>query len=159
MIVLQCYRCLVTSMPWNPGHLASRGWSCWDCKSMSHVRILSKGMDGSNWFWHVCFFRPILLCLVRKLFLYFPLELCLNFWLKISPRLIDRRTCYQLRSTEMDARNVINWTVVGQLSWQYLRRSTASLSQWSSSSVYSTIPSRGRSATADTCQNGLTAGY
>ena len=30
MIVLQCYRCLVTSMPWNPGHLASRGWSCRD---------------------------------------------------------------------------------------------------------------------------------
>jgi len=30
MIVLQCCRSLVTSMPWNPGHLASRGSSCWD---------------------------------------------------------------------------------------------------------------------------------
>ena len=39
--------------------------------------------------------------------------------------------------------SMINWTVVGQLSWQYRRRSTASLSQWSSSSVYSTISSCG----------------
>ena len=45
----------------------------------------------------------------------------------------------------MDDSGVINWTVVGrtELSWQYLRRSTASLSPWSSCSVYSTIPSRG----------------
>ena len=42
--------------------------------------------------------------------------------------------------------SVINWTVVGQLSWQHLRAPTlnsCSLSQWSSSSVNSTIPSRG----------------
>ena len=46
----------------------------------------------------------------------------------------------------MDARSVINWAVVGQLSCQYLRAPTldrCSLSQQSSSSVYSTIPSRG----------------
>ena len=55
-------------------------------------------------------------------------------------------TCYQLSSSKLDAQSVINWTVVGQLSWQYLRAPTldrSSLSQWSSSSVYSTIPSRG----------------
>ena len=46
----------------------------------------------------------------------------------------------------MDAQRVINWTIVGQLSWQYVRAPTldrCSLSQWSSSSVYSTIQSRG----------------
>ena len=35
---------------------------------------------------------------------------------KISPRHIDRRTCYQLSWRKVDAQNVINWTVVGQLS-------------------------------------------
>jgi len=32
--ILQCYRCscLVTSMPRNPKHSASRGWSCWDAE-------------------------------------------------------------------------------------------------------------------------------
>ena len=46
----------------------------------------------------------------------------------------------------MDAQSVINWTVVDQLSWQYLRAPTldrCSLSRRSSSSVYSTILSRG----------------
>jgi len=33
-------------------------------------------------------------------------------------------TCYQLSSTKVDAQSVINWTVVGQLSWQYLRAPT-----------------------------------
>ena len=46
----------------------------------------------------------------------------------------------------MDAQSVINWAVVGQLSWQYFRAPTldhCSLSRWSSSSVYSTNLSRG----------------
>jgi len=66
---------------------------------------------------------------------------------KISPRpIIDRRTCYQLSSRKVDAPRVINWAVVGQLSWQYLRAPTLdhySLSHRSSSAVYSTIVSRG----------------
>jgi len=37
-------------------------------------------------------------------------------------------TCCRLSSSKVDAQSVINWTVVGQLSWQYLRRPTASLS-------------------------------
>jgi len=48
-------------------------------------------------------------------------------------------------STKVDAQSVINWTVVGQLSWQYFRAPTldrCSLSQWSSSSVCNTVPSR-----------------
>jgi len=59
------------------------------------------------------------------------------------------KTCYQLSSRKVDARSVINWTVVGQLSWQYLRATTfdrCSLSQWSSSSVYSTMLLRGSSS-------------
>jgi len=53
--------------------------------------------------------------------------------------------CYRLSTRKVDAPSVINWTVVGQLSWQYLRAPTldpCSL-QWSPGSVYSTIPSRG----------------
>ena len=40
---------------------------------------------------------------------------------------------------------MINRTIVGQLSWKYLQRSTTGLSQWSSRSIYSMImmPSRG----------------
>ena len=34
------------------------------------------------------------------------------------------QTCYQLSWTEVDAQSVLNWTVVGQLSWQYLRAPT-----------------------------------
>jgi len=33
-------------------------------------------------------------------------------------------TCYRLSSRKVDAQSVINWTVVGQLSWQYLRAPT-----------------------------------
>ena len=43
---------------------------------------------------------------------------------KIPPRQIDRRACYQLSLTKVDPQSVINWTVVGQLSWQYLRPPT-----------------------------------
>jgi len=55
-------------------------------------------------------------------------------------------TCYQLSSKKVDAQNVINWSVVGQLSWQYLRAPTLdhySSSHRSSSAVYSTILSYG----------------
>jgi len=56
------------------------------------------------------------------------------------------KTCCQLGSTKVDAQSVINWTVIGQLSLQYLTklwRSTISLPQGSSSSVYSTISLHG----------------
>ena len=52
---------------------------------------------------------------------------------------------HQLSSTKLNAQSAINWTVVGQLSdnTSELWRSTTSLSQWSWSSVYSTIRSHG----------------
>jgi len=55
-------------------------------------------------------------------------------------------TCYQLSTRKVDAQSVINWTVVGQLSWQYLRAPALdhySLSHRSESAVYSTILSHG----------------
>jgi len=48
---------------------------------------------------------------------------------------IDHWACCWLSSRKVDAQSVINWTAVGQLSWQYLRAPTldrCSLSQWSS---------------------------
>jgi len=51
------------------------------------------------------------------------------------------KTCYQPSSTKVNAQSLINWAI-GKLIWQYLRRSTSSLSHCSSTSVYSTIPSR-----------------
>jgi len=47
----------------------------------------------------------------------------------------------QLSSIKVDGQSLLNWT--DQTSWQCLRRSTAILLQWSSSSVCSTILSRG----------------
>ena len=52
-------------------------------------------------------------------------------------------TCCQLSSTIVEAQSVRNCIVVGLLSWQHLRQSTVSSTNWSSISVYSTIPSRG----------------
>ena len=51
------------------------------------------------------------------------------------------KTCYQPSSTKVNAQSLISWAI-GKLIWQYLRRSTSSLSHCSSTSVYSTIPSR-----------------
>ena len=52
--------------------------------------------------------------------------------------------CYQLSLRKVDAQRVINWTAVGQLSWQYLRRSTAL--------VYHSDRRSGQLATAGTCK-------
>ena len=64
---------------------------------------------------------------------------CRNRW-------TNRADWWLLESRKVNAQSVINWTVVGQLIWEYLQTPTldrCSLSQWSSSSVYSTIPLRG----------------
>ena len=53
-----------------------------------------------------------------------PLELCPKLWTwKISLRKVDRRN-ETYSSTTVDTQSVINWTVVGQLSWHYLRAAT-----------------------------------
>jgi len=107
--------------------------------------ILSKRLNESCWVLAWSFLRPIPHCVMKK-FGYlqkWSTSLCtfvLNSGLeKNLLRHIDRRNLARQRQTL----SVINCTVNGQLSWQYLRRSTASLSQLSSGSVYSTIPSRG----------------
>jgi len=64
--------------------------------------------------------------------------------------------CYQLSSRKVVAQSVINWTGIGQLNWQYLRAPTldrCSLSQWWSSSVHSTISSRGSVTDSWYCPN------
>jgi len=103
-------------------------------------------------FWQASFFPPILHCVKRK-FRYLQ-NRGISLW-KFLPNCGLRQLCfrisivqtwYRLSSRKVDAQSVINWTDVGQLSWQHLRAPTldrCSLSQWSSSSVYSRIPSRG----------------
>jgi len=71
-----------------------------------------------------------------------PVLWCKEIW--VSPMIVEM--WYQLSWRKEDAQSVTNWTTVGQLSWQYLRAPMldhCSLSQWSSSSVYRTIPSCG----------------
>jgi len=50
--------------------------------------------------------------------------------------------CCQLSSTDVDTKGMINWIGIGLVSWQCLERCVASLSLWSSTSVYSTMPSQ-----------------
>jgi len=67
---------------------------------------------------------------------------------KISPLHFSRRkVLWAELDEEVHAQSVINWTVFGQLSLQYLWRSTVSLSHWSSIS----FARAGPSATTDTC--------
>jgi len=114
-----------------------------------HVGVRSKGMDVLIRFSACRLFSPVPYCVIRN-FGGKGISLW-NFVLNSGLRKFCHDTstverCYQLSSAKADAQSVINWTVVGQLSWQYLRAPTfihCSLSQWSSSSVYSTILSRG----------------
>jgi len=64
---------------------------------------------------------------------------------KFRHRISIVESCYRLRSVKVDVQSVIDWTVVGQVdNTSELRRSTAvAYHRWSSTSVYSTIPSRG----------------
>jgi len=61
-------------------------------------------------------------------------------------------TCYQLSSRKVDAQSVINWTVVGQLSPLYLRRSTTIVYRIDRQALSTARFCRtGQLATADTC--------
>jgi len=85
----------------------------------SQVGVLSKR------FWNGCFFRPILHCVITK-FEYLeknkgrptsPWNVVLNSGVgKFCHGISIVEMCYQLSSKKVDARSVINWTVVGQLS-------------------------------------------
>jgi len=55
--------------------------------------------------------------------------------------------CYWLSLTEVDAQSMINWTIIGQLSWQYLRLPVSE-----TSCFYSAVYGRlGQLVTADIC--------
>jgi len=116
---------------------------------LPQVGVLLKWL-GSSCFWHGCFFRPVLHCVIRKFEYIYKHTVLPSRTLSLTPDFRHGisivKKWYQLSSRKADAQSVINWTVVGQLSWQYRRAPTidcCSLSQWSSSSVYSTIQSRG----------------
>jgi len=120
------------------------------CLSVCHKSVFCRsGSTNRAGFWHERFFRPVLHRVLRKFrYLQNKSTSLWNFSLnagleKISQRHVDRWTCYQLSSRKVDAQSVINWTVVGQLSWHYLPAPTldrCSLSQRSPSSVSSTRP-------------------
>ena len=88
---------------------------------MSQVSVLSKWVDGSSWFfWHVAFFRPTLLCSIRKFTYLQKLGVLPSGTLSQTPD-IEKfcfgvsivETCYQFSSRKMDAHSVINWTQNG----------------------------------------------
>jgi len=123
------------------------------CVCPSQVGVLSKRWTNRAGFRHGSFLPPIPHCVKRgnssisinkdtSLRNFVPHSGLGQFCFSIS--IVEM--CYRLSSGKVDAQSVINWTVVGQLSWQYLRAPTVdrcNLSQQSSSSVYSTIPLRG----------------
>jgi len=99
-------------------------------RCLSQFGVLWK-LLGLNWFQ-----PPILHCIVRKFGYGGHFVLNAGLEKKIRHCMSIVATCRLLSSTKADAR-------CNELSWQYLRRPTASLSHWASSSVYSTTPSRG----------------
>jgi len=94
---------------------------------MSQVSVLSKWVDGSSWFfWHVAFFRPTLLCSIRKFTYLQKLGVLPSGTLSQTPD-IEKfcfgvsivETCYQFSSRKMDAHSVINWTQNGYSTQQF----------------------------------------
>jgi len=105
-------------------------------------------------FWHEGFLRHVVYCVIKKFRCLQNKDTSvqntssdvLNSGLSSCPAL-DRHVMSSSRQRWI--LSAINWTVVGQRCLQQLRRLTASLSHWSSTSVYSTIRRAGSSATAD----------
>jgi len=133
------------------------------CLRLSQVGVLSKRMNESRW----VFFARVLPSTYTTL-CYKEIQVPSKIRLLPSRSLLQTldsenfATVYRsskrainLARERWTPKSVINWTVVGQLSRQYLRAPTldrCSLSQRSSSSVYSTVLSRGSFlATAGTC--------
>jgi len=139
------------------------------CICLSQVGVLSKRMNESSWFLARELLSTSALGVLNDYALYksahslthstYP-TLCYKknrvSPSRTLPRSLDlwnfatisrsSKYYYQLSSTKLDAEIVINWTIAGHLSWQYLRATTldrCGLTQWSSSSVYSKILSRG----------------
>ena len=115
----------------NPGGATDDQVHC-TCLSVTS-RCSWNGWTNRTGFWRGGFLRPIQQCVLAK-FGYvqnngtFLWNVVLNSGLgKFRQGISIVGACYQLRPTsrKVDAQSVINWTAVGQLSWQYLRRSTA----------------------------------
>jgi len=127
---------------------------------LTQVGVRSKRPNESNWFWYGSFLPSILHCAKinsgifknkgTSLWNFVPNSGLRKFCFGIS--IVE--TCYQLSLRNVDAQSVINWTVVGQLSWQYLPSSDARpLVYHSNHQALSTAQFNraGQLATADTC--------
>jgi len=97
--------------------------------------VLSKRMDGLSLFVarRLLFTLPIRYCVLRKFWYIHNKGTCLwnfvlNCGLETFRKGISIVNLAQERS-QLKSHSEINWTVVGQPSWQHFRRSTASLSQ------------------------------
>ena len=94
--------------------------------------VLSKWHDGSSWFWRGGFVQ------VSTEIRVLPCgTFIVNYGLiKFRHGISIVETCYHFSSRKVDADSVINWTVVGQLSWHHLPAPTLDrLSQWSRRSI------------------------
>jgi len=133
-------------------HPRYQPWAC-VCQSVRHKSVFYRnGSTNRAGFWHVSFLPPVLHCVSGNSVISKNKGTSLwNFVLNSGLRRFRHgisivETCYQLSSRKVDPQSVKNWTVVGQLSRQYLRAPTLdhySLSHRSSSTVYSTILSHG----------------
>jgi len=96
------------------------------------------GLMNRAGFWHGSFLLPVLLCVKRKL------GISKNRVLPAGT-LSQTMDCFGISIVAQERwplRSMIKWTIIGHLSWQYLwavMLDHCSLSQWSSSSVYSMI--------------------
>jgi len=123
------------------------------CVCQSQVGVLTKRMGGSRWFLaRRLFLRPIMHCnkLLKGNSDHYKRRTLFSGTLSQTPDLFAGRhgasfvaKCCQLSSTKVEsgrfARDKLHSTTVVGRSWQYLLRSTVSLSHRASISVYSTV--------------------
>ena len=130
-IVLKGNSCIlknnVTSLSWNLSKtLDLENFVCLSVSVTSRCPI-----ETAEWIELVFSIPPIPNCVKRK-FVYLQNKGS-SLWKFVQISGLRRKccfkmstveTCYWLSSTKLDAPSVINWTVVCQVSWQYLRATT-----------------------------------
>ena len=96
------------------------------CLCLSKVGVLSKWRNDSGWFalelpltYHTLCHKEILV--VPKIRVFLSGTAQNSTYRKLHHGISIVKMCYQLSSKKVDAHSMKNWTVVGQLSWQYLR--------------------------------------
>jgi len=100
--------------------------------SVCHKSVFYRnGWTNRVGFCHGSFLPPILHCVNRKFGYLQKIKVLPSGTLSQTPDFRKFRhgisiaeMCYRVSSRKVDAQSVINWAVVGQLSWQYLRAPT-----------------------------------